>query len=96
LPATDDADGHAKGPDPDAERRDQRDATMITSLAVVLTLATGATDVASFTRLGGVFASLMTGNLVLFGLAVGRPARSRHVRWWPSPGTRPTWPPVAG
>src|SRR5258708_24529718 len=49
-----------------------RDATAITVLAVVLTLGTGATDVASFTRLGGVFTSVMTGNLVLLGLAVGR------------------------
>jgi uncharacterized membrane protein YoaK (UPF0700 family) len=49
-----------------------RDATAITVLAVVLTLGTGATDVASFTRLGGVFTSVITGNLVLLGLAVGR------------------------
>jgi Protein of unknown function (DUF1275) len=62
VPATDDV----RGGD------GQRDATAITVLAVVLTLGTGATDVASFTRLGGVFASVMTGNLVLLGLAVGR------------------------
>src|SRR5260221_5915950 len=49
-----------------------RDATAVTVLAVVLTLGTGATDVASFTRLGGVFTSVITGNLVLLGLAVGR------------------------
>jgi uncharacterized membrane protein YoaK (UPF0700 family) len=41
-------------------------------LAVALTLASGATDIASFVRLGGVFASVMTGNLVLLGLAVSR------------------------
>lgn len=40
--------------------------------AVVLTVGTGATDVASFTRLGGVFTSVMTGNLVLFGLAAAK------------------------
>jgi uncharacterized membrane protein YoaK (UPF0700 family) len=74
VPATDDADGQAAGPDPAAALRNQRDATMITALAVVLTLGTGATDVASFTRLGGVFASVMTGNLVLLGLAIGRSA----------------------
>jgi uncharacterized membrane protein YoaK (UPF0700 family) len=31
-------------------------------------------DVASFTRLGGVFSSVMTGNLVLLGLAAARPS----------------------
>ena len=31
--------------------------------------ASGANDVASFTRLGGVFTSVMTGNIVFFGLA---------------------------
>jgi uncharacterized membrane protein YoaK (UPF0700 family) len=41
-------------------------------LAVVLTVGTGATDVASFTRLGEVFASVMTGNLVLLGFAAER------------------------
>jgi uncharacterized membrane protein YoaK (UPF0700 family) len=51
---------------------DRREATAITVLAVVLTLGTGATDVASFTRLGNVFTSVMTGNLVLLGLGVGR------------------------
>ena len=72
MPATDDADGQAARPDPEAAQGDQRDATVITVLAVVLTVATGATDVASFTRLGGVFASVMTGNLVLLGVAIGR------------------------
>lgn len=36
----------------------------------MLAFASGATDIASFTRLGGVFASVMTGNLVLLGLAI--------------------------
>ncbi|HEY3732934.1 MAG TPA: DUF1275 family protein [Streptosporangiaceae bacterium] len=44
--------------------------------AVVLTVGTGATDVASFTRLGGVFTSVMTGNLVLFGLAAAKASRA--------------------
>ncbi len=39
---------------------------------MVLTFASGATDVISFTRLGGVFTSVMTGNIVLLGLAVAR------------------------
>jgi uncharacterized membrane protein YoaK (UPF0700 family) len=40
--------------------------------AVALTFASGATDITSFTRLGEVFSSVMTGNLVLLGLAVER------------------------
>lgn len=74
MPATDGADGQAGQPDGEASREDQRHATAITVLAVTLTLAAGATDVASFTRLGDVFASVMTGNLVLLGLAIGRSA----------------------
>jgi uncharacterized membrane protein YoaK (UPF0700 family) len=42
-------------------------------LATALTLATGATNAISFFGLGGVFTSVMTGNLVLLGLAAGRP-----------------------
>ncbi|GII31496.1 YoaK family protein [Planotetraspora mira] len=42
-------------------------------LATALTFATGATNAISFFGLGGVFTSVMTGNLVLLGLAVGRP-----------------------
>jgi uncharacterized membrane protein YoaK (UPF0700 family) len=41
-------------------------------LVAALAAASGATDVASFIRLGGVFASVMTGNLVLLGLSVQR------------------------
>jgi uncharacterized membrane protein YoaK (UPF0700 family) len=46
------------------------------ALALALAAANGATDVASFIRLGGVFASVMTGNLVLLGLAVERESGS--------------------
>jgi len=42
------------------------------ALAAALAFGSGATDLASFTRLGGVFASVMTGNLVLLGLAITR------------------------
>ena len=42
----------------------------LTLIAIALTFGSGATDVASFTRLGGVFTSVMTGNIVLGGLAV--------------------------
>jgi uncharacterized membrane protein YoaK (UPF0700 family) len=72
VPATNDADGPVGQRDSTGDREDQRDATAITVLAVVLTLGTGATDVASFTRLGNVFTSVITGNLVLLGLAIGR------------------------
>jgi len=41
-------------------------------LAAALAFASGSTDLASFTRLGGVFASVMTGNLVLLGLGIAR------------------------
>jgi uncharacterized membrane protein YoaK (UPF0700 family) len=46
----------------------------LTVLAAALTFGTGAMDVASITRLGGVFSSVMTGNLVLLGLAAARPS----------------------
>jgi len=44
----------------------------MTVIAVLLTFSSGATDVASFTRLGDVFASVMTGNMVLLGLSLAR------------------------
>jgi uncharacterized membrane protein YoaK (UPF0700 family) len=87
VPATEDADDQAgpgageagqadqgaAGPAAgEAGRADRRDAITITVLAAALTVGTGATDVASFTRLGDVFTSVMTGNLVLLGLAIGR------------------------
>jgi uncharacterized membrane protein YoaK (UPF0700 family) len=40
-------------------------------LAVLLTIASGGLDAISFTRLGSVFSSVVTGNLVLLGLSVG-------------------------
>ncbi|WP_067172010.1 DUF1275 family protein [Microtetraspora niveoalba] len=42
----------------------------LTLLAVVLTVGTGAVDAACFIRLGGVFSSVVTGNLVLLGYAI--------------------------
>jgi uncharacterized membrane protein YoaK (UPF0700 family) len=45
------------------ERRD--------ALVILLTLGTGSLDVIGFTRLGGVFTSVMTGNVALLGLAAG-------------------------
>lgn len=44
----------------------------ITLTAVALTAGTGGIDVVSFTRLGGVFTSVMTGNIVLLGLSIAR------------------------
>jgi uncharacterized membrane protein YoaK (UPF0700 family) len=44
----------------------------LTVIAVLLTFASGASDVASFTRLGGVFTSVMTGNMVVFGLSLAQ------------------------
>jgi uncharacterized membrane protein YoaK (UPF0700 family) len=41
-------------------------------VAVLLTFASGASDVASFTRLGNVFTSVMTGNMAVFGLSLAR------------------------
>jgi uncharacterized membrane protein YoaK (UPF0700 family) len=45
----------------------QRDA-----LVVLLTFVTGAVDAIGFTRLGGVFTSVMTGNMVLLGVSAGK------------------------
>jgi uncharacterized membrane protein YoaK (UPF0700 family) len=41
------------------------------ALAAVLAFGSGGTDVIAFSRLGGVFAGVMTGNLVLLGLSIG-------------------------
>lgn len=47
-------------------------ARRITLTAVALTAGTGGIDVVSFTRLGGVFTSVMTANIVLLGLSIAR------------------------
>ena len=44
----------------------------VTAVTVLLTIGAAATDVACFTRLGGVFASVMTSNLVFLGLSAAR------------------------
>jgi uncharacterized membrane protein YoaK (UPF0700 family) len=49
--------------------RNARHGVPLIVLAAALAFASGATDLASLTRLGGVFASVMTGNLILVGLA---------------------------
>lgn len=43
-------------------------------LVVVLTLTTGALDAVSYLRLGNVFSSVITGNLVLLGVGAGQQA----------------------
>jgi uncharacterized membrane protein YoaK (UPF0700 family) len=58
----------AEGDQPRLRRRD--------ALVVILTLTAGAVDAATFLRLGNVFSSVVTGNLVLLGLAAGRQAGS--------------------
>jgi uncharacterized membrane protein YoaK (UPF0700 family) len=45
---------------------------LVTTMAALLTIGTAAVDVVSFTRLGSVFASVMTSNIVLLGLAAAR------------------------
>jgi uncharacterized membrane protein YoaK (UPF0700 family) len=47
-------------------------ARVITTIAVLLTFASGSTDVAALTRLGNAFASVMTGNMIVFGLSLAR------------------------
>ncbi|CAN5192957.1 hypothetical protein BH09ACT8_BH09ACT8_49380 [soil metagenome] len=42
------------------------------AVAAALTFGTGALDVLTLTHLGGVFASVMTGNLALMGLGIAR------------------------
>ena len=45
---------------------------VLTLIAIALTFGSGATDVVAFTRLGGVFTSVMTGNIVFWGLALAQ------------------------
>jgi uncharacterized membrane protein YoaK (UPF0700 family) len=52
-------------------RHPQRRVPLIV-LAAALAFTSGAMDVACLTHLGGVFCSVMTGNLVLLGLAIAR------------------------
>jgi uncharacterized membrane protein YoaK (UPF0700 family) len=44
----------------------------LSAVAVLLTVGSAATDVACFTRLGNVFASVMTSNIVFLGLAAAQ------------------------
>jgi uncharacterized membrane protein YoaK (UPF0700 family) len=50
----------------------QPSASLRDALVVVLALTTGAMDAATFLRLGNVFSSVITGNVVLLGVAAGQ------------------------
>lgn len=50
----------------------RRDVLVRDALMVALTALTGATDAIAFTSLGGVFTSVMTGNMVLLGMGIGQ------------------------
>jgi uncharacterized membrane protein YoaK (UPF0700 family) len=76
------ADGRPKpeaGPAPDAHGADPVPG-LLTAMAALLTIGSAATDVMSFSRLGSVFASVMTSNIVLLGLAAARqsPGLAEH------------------
>ncbi|MBM0277319.1 YoaK family protein [Micromonospora tarensis] len=57
-----------------AVEQDQRLLRRRHALVVVLTFLTGSADALCFLSLGGAFASVMTGNMVLLGLSAGRGA----------------------
>lgn len=59
----------------------QRGIRLRHALVVVLTLNAGATDAIGFLALGGAFTSVMTGNLVLFGISVAESdaTLARHI-----------------
>jgi uncharacterized membrane protein YoaK (UPF0700 family) len=56
----------------DASRDGGPPLTLGLTFSVALTVVTGAMDAITFTRLGEVFSSVMTGNLVLLGVSAGR------------------------
>jgi uncharacterized membrane protein YoaK (UPF0700 family) len=64
VPSNTAGQGQSNG-DSDAARK------LSLTLAALLAFAAGGTDVITFSRLGDVFAGVMTGNLVLLGLSIG-------------------------
>jgi len=52
----------------------------LTAVAVLLTIGSAATDVACFTRLGSVFASVMTSNIVFLGLSAAQHSGGLAIR----------------
>jgi uncharacterized membrane protein YoaK (UPF0700 family) len=72
-PTTGPSTGPATGPTTgDVEGAPARQRQWRQALVVVLTFVTGSADAMGFLALGGAFSSVMTGNMVLFGLSVGR------------------------
>lgn len=80
TPTTRDGAGALRGEEP-TRPHDSRMTRRRHTLVVVLTLVTGIADAIGFLALGGAFSSVMTGNMVLLGLAgsVGDWALARHV-----------------
>lgn len=60
-------------------RRRRLGGVQLAWLAVGLSVVAGATDVLSFMRLGQVFTSVMTGNLVLLGMGIGTGAPTQII-----------------
>jgi uncharacterized membrane protein YoaK (UPF0700 family) len=58
--------------DPAPTRARPAHARLRDRLVIALALVTGATDAIAFVSLGGVFTSVMTGNMVLLGMGLGR------------------------
>src|ERR1700753_2899118 len=48
------------------------------TLVIALTLLTGVMDAVAFLRLDNVFTSVMTGNMVLMGMGLGRADGAQH------------------
>jgi uncharacterized membrane protein YoaK (UPF0700 family) len=73
LPARAAVAGPGSGPGPRDDEAARRAGERRRDLSVVvLTLAAGALDAAAFLRLGHVFSSVITGNLVLLGISAGQ------------------------
>jgi uncharacterized membrane protein YoaK (UPF0700 family) len=66
------AGGETGGPGEVGPSRAELAPGLVTAIAALLTIGTAAIDVVSFTRLGSVFASVMTSNIVFLGLAAAR------------------------
>ena len=64
--------GEAHGPTASVDPLRSRENIVRDALVVVLAFVSGSTDALGFVRLGNVFTSVMTGNLVLLGVAAGR------------------------
>ncbi len=68
------------GPGPPARGGRDPVPRALTAVAVLLTIGSAATDVACFTRLGSVFASVMTSNILFLGLSAAQHSGSLAIR----------------